>query len=60
MQMAVLHKGATPVRMGRVKIEVSAVEPRTNASWGSLVREFALSLSSPTSPVARSIFLSPL
>lgn len=58
--MAVLHKGAAPVNMGRVKIEVSSVEPRTNASWDSLVREFALSLSSPTSSMAQSIFLSPL
>lgn len=60
MQMTVLHAGATPVSMGLVKIEVSAVEPQANASWDSLVREFALSLLSPTSSMAQTIFLSPL
>lgn len=60
MHMAVLHVGATPVTMGLVKLEVSVVEPQANASWDSLVREFALTLPSPTSSMAQTLFLSPL
>lgn len=60
MQMAVFqlhyaYPGATPVSVGHVKIEVSSVEPGTNASRDSLVRECALANST-----VESIFLSPL
>lgn len=58
--MAVLRIGATPVTMGLVKIEVSTVEPQANATQDSLMRELALSLPSPTSSMAQTIFLSPL
>ncbi|XP_051273916.1 polycystin-1 isoform X2 [Dicentrarchus labrax] len=55
-----LDPGATPVSLGHVKIEVSSTVPGTNASQDSLVREWALTLSAPTTSEEESIFLSPL
>ncbi|KAI3365437.1 hypothetical protein L3Q82_010525, partial [Scortum barcoo] len=55
-----LGKGATPVNLGHVKIEVSSAVRRTNASQDSLVREWALTLSAPTTSTEETIFLSPL
>lgn len=52
--------GATPVSLGHVRVEVSLVEPETNASQDSLVREWALALSSATSSTEESVFLTPL
>ncbi|XP_049915502.1 polycystin-1 isoform X2 [Epinephelus moara] len=55
-----LDPGATPVSLGHVKIEVSSTVPGTNASQDSLVREWALTLSAPTTSTEETIFLSPL
>ncbi|XP_037611724.1 polycystin-1 [Sebastes umbrosus] len=55
-----LDPGATPVSLGHVKIEVSSAVPGTNASQDSLVREWALALSAPTTSREETIFLSPL
>ncbi|KAK1881874.1 Polycystin-1 [Dissostichus eleginoides] len=55
-----LDSGATPVSLGHVRIEVSSAVPGTNASWDSLVREWALNLSDATPFMEETIFLSPL
>ncbi|KAF1374215.1 hypothetical protein PFLUV_G00247310 [Perca fluviatilis] len=55
-----LDPGATPWSPGHVKIEVSSTVPGTNASQDSLVREWALTLSAPTTSTEETIFLSPL
>ncbi|XP_034426558.1 polycystin-1 [Hippoglossus hippoglossus] len=55
-----LLPGSTSVSSGYVKIEVSSTVPGTNASLGSLEKEWALSLSAPTSSSEETIFLSPL
>ena len=52
--------GATSASSGYVKIEVSSTVPGTNASLGSLEKEWALALSAPTSSSEETIFLSPL
>ncbi|XP_039991901.1 polycystin-1 [Xiphias gladius] len=55
-----LVSGATPVSLGHVKIEVSSTVPGTNASQDSFEREWALSLSAPTTSSEETVFLSPL
>ncbi|XP_069373627.1 polycystin-1 isoform X2 [Paralichthys olivaceus] len=55
-----LLPGATSVSLGYVKIEVSSTVPGTNASQGSLEKEWALTLSAPTTSSEETIFLSPL
>ncbi|XP_038592316.1 polycystin-1 [Micropterus salmoides] len=55
-----LDPGATPVSLGHVKIEVNSTVPGTNASQNSLLREWALNLSAPTTSTEETIFLSPL
>ncbi|XP_041830823.1 polycystin-1 [Melanotaenia boesemani] len=55
-----LAPGATPVSLGHVKTEVISAVPGTNASLDSLVREWALTLSAPTTSSEKTIFLSPL
>lgn len=46
--------------LGHVKIEVSSTVPGTNASQDSFEREWALSLSAPTTSSEETVFLSPL
>ncbi|CAB1455219.1 unnamed protein product [Pleuronectes platessa] len=55
-----LLPGSTSVSSGHVKIEVSSTVTGTNASLGSLEKEWALTLSAPTSSSEETIFLSPL
>ncbi|XP_026207627.1 polycystin-1-like [Anabas testudineus] len=55
-----LAPGGTPVKFGHVKIEVSSTVPGSNASQDSLVREWPLTLCTPTLSTEKTIFLSPL
>uniref|UniRef100_UPI0037E95008 polycystin-1 n=1 Tax=Semicossyphus pulcher TaxID=241346 RepID=UPI0037E95008 len=52
--------GASSVSLGHVKVEVSSSVPGTNASLDSLVREWSLNLSGPTTSTEETIFISPL
>ncbi|XP_075313535.1 polycystin-1 [Odontesthes bonariensis] len=55
-----LAPGAPPVSLGHVKVEVIAAVPETNASQHPLLREWAFSLSAPTTSSEETIFLSPI